>query len=353
MRCVFPVPEWLGRRIKDDVGGTGSPVLYEFKIAPVEYCNLSCRHCYLPYRSRDSCDTDTGLWIRLLDQAKDLGAVTLSITGGEPLLNKDIYKILDHGRKNYFYVELLTNGTLIDKSVAEKLAGLHISSVGLSLYAASANLHDVITGVVGSWDKTIISASLLREAGVTFNISCSLMRDNFDEIEGVESLAREFDCPVYFSPMLLPHLNGDLDPLKFMITDDQARQRTLEQADKPEVVANWKKWVSEEQSVGCGAGRASCYVNSNGSVMACPAIPISAGNAFETPLSDIWRDGEIFLSLREAFNEKKTACHKCSLLKFCMPCYALSFFENGSFWNCSSQCQRMAENWSAVFKGKI
>src|SRR5580658_6887886 len=106
-------------------------------------CNERCVHCYLDHD--DHGEMSTAEIKDLLDQLAEAGVFYLTISGGEILMRKDFFEILEHARLRTFCVRLKTNGVLIRKKQAERLRALGVESVQISVYSHRPEVHDAIT----------------------------------------------------------------------------------------------------------------------------------------------------------------------------------------------------------------
>ena len=158
-----------------------------------DQCNLSCRHCWIsPGFSQDRKD---GISIEYLKktilEAKDLGLQSVKLTGGEPLLYRDIYALLEFLAAEKIKILIETNGTLINKNMLERLKSCEIGLISVSLDACTPEIHDEIRGVKGSFDRTTAGLRMLSECGFNFQIIMTLHRQNHMEIPGLISLCKD------------------------------------------------------------------------------------------------------------------------------------------------------------------
>src|SRR5438067_8903365 len=126
-------------------------------------CNERCVHCYLDHDDRGEMTTEEIKGI--LDQLAEAGVFFLTLSGGEPLMRKDFFEIVAHARALMFNVKVKTNGLLIGEKEARQLLSLGIESVQLSLYSHRAEIHDGITKVKGSLERTTKAIRFLRSQG--------------------------------------------------------------------------------------------------------------------------------------------------------------------------------------------
>ena len=169
----------------------------------IRRCNLTCMHCY-----SISADIDfpgelaTGEVLSVMDDLKAFGVPALILSGGEPLLRKDLFEIAARSKSLGFYTALSTNGTLIDQPLALRIRELGFDYVGISLDGLRET-HDKFRRKPGAFEKSLGALRLLRDMGVKVGVRFTLTRDNAADFEPLLDLVNEERIPrFYFS-----HLN--------------------------------------------------------------------------------------------------------------------------------------------------
>jgi sulfatase maturation enzyme AslB (radical SAM superfamily) len=172
-------------------------------------CNLKCSHCYInaaPKEYTDELTTEEGK--RLIDQICEVSHPLLILSGGEPLLRKDIYELIEYGTQKGLRTGLGSNGTLIDDSVAKKLKQSGIKTVSISIDSYVPENHDDFRGVKGSWRKAINAIEALRENEVLVQVNTTLTQQNYDEIDDIMSLAEKLGVENFHLFFLVPTGRG-------------------------------------------------------------------------------------------------------------------------------------------------
>ncbi len=164
-----------------------------------DLCNLRCIHCYGEFgnsvinKSRILSIND---WKEIIDKLLDIDCKNIQLIGGEPLMHKDFMEILDYSHKKGFKrIDLFTNGTLIDETIAKKLGRYNIN-VRVSVYGHNPVVHDSITKVNGSFEKNRRGLELLKKYSVNTSIAIIIMKENeayLDEIKKyIESIGHKY-----------------------------------------------------------------------------------------------------------------------------------------------------------------
>lgn len=142
-------------------------------------CNEKCIHCYRQALNKKREFLLVNQAKSALEQAKDLGADKVTISGGEALLNPEWKKIIKIANDLGFKITLLTNGTLLKETDADFLANIpQLQRVQISLYSIDAVVHDSITRQQGSCNKTLSAIHLLQERRISCTVVCPVMKEN-------------------------------------------------------------------------------------------------------------------------------------------------------------------------------
>jgi AdoMet-dependent heme synthase len=319
-------------------------------------CNERCIHCYLDH---DDHGEMTTVEIKdLLDQMADAGVFYLTISGGEILMRRDFFEILEHARARTFCVKLKTNGVLIRRKEAQRLRELGVEAVQISIYSHRPEVHDAITKVPGSLRQSIAAVRLLREQGLTVTMANVLMVQNAADYQGVRALAAELDAKFTIDPTITPMMDGDRSILKLNV-DQAALQEVFRNRD---LVGNVEEFCAPPSSVDeealdmlpCSAGHTACYVSPYGDVYPCVQFPLPSGNVRRTKFVDIWRDSPQLKEVRGITLRDMPSCSKCAHGATCTRCPGLAYMEGNmrgpSYQDCEKSYARTgipSENFKA------
>ena len=161
-----------------------------FHLQRVQYevnlvCNLECLHCYCSSSPRAPVGHPTAFVLDVIRQAADLGVIYFDITGGEPLVRKDILQLVESVRDRGMIPSLFTNCTLVTPKVARALRDAGVSSVQTSLDARTPELHDEFRGKRGAFDRAVRGIRALKSVDIPIRVSVSLNRRNVHEAEAM------------------------------------------------------------------------------------------------------------------------------------------------------------------------
>lgn len=311
-------------------------------------CNLGCIHCYIAKKEKRRLLTKEEVF-SILEQLKTIGCLFLTLSGGEIFLRKDFFEIAAYARKLDFALSLFTNGSLINKDIARKIKGLSPFRVEISLYGFKET-HDRITGVEGSFDRTIGGIRLLRENGVRALVKTVLMRQNSAEVWELHSfIERELKVDIrgYGGSFLIsPRDNGSKEPLEYRLTDMQMKNHIAESNrhfNFKRYFTKLKRHVVTDNDSFCGAGRSTCNITPFGEVNPCVQIRIEEDNNLRNKsFIEIWRDNEAFAKIRQLRFRDRKECLGCEDASYCFVfCQGVNLLEKGALTaKISEYCRR-------------
>lgn len=153
-------------------------------------CNERCIHCYIPHEYKTKM-IDSELFYRLIDEAREMNMINITISGGEPLLHKDFISFLKKCREMDMSVNVLSNLTLLTDEIIDEMKRNTLLSVQTSIYSMTPSIHDSITKVNGSFERTKAALLKLKELGIPLQISCPIMKQNLDTFSDVIAFGKE------------------------------------------------------------------------------------------------------------------------------------------------------------------
>ena len=306
-------------------------------------CNLKCPHCYINATTEAlNNELSTEEAKGLIDQISEVSRPLLILSGGEPLLRKDIFELVRYGTEKGLKMGLGSNGSLIDDIAAKKLKEAGIKTVSISLDSSIPERHDEFRGVSGSWEKAVSAIKALRDNDVLVQVNTTVTQDNFDEIDEIMSLAEKLGVENFHLFFLVPTGRGakiaDISPAMYegMIKTTFAKTAKHRLNVRPscapqfmriakDVGLDMRQWIR-----GCIAGLYYCRVYPNGEITPCPYLPIKLGNIREKSFKEIWRTSEVFKALRD-FNALKGKCGVCDYRSLCGGCRARAYGLSSDF----------------------
>ena len=305
-------------------------------------CNERCVHCYLDHR--DHGEMTTTEIKSLLDELAAAGVFFLTISGGEIFLRKDFFEILEHAHARTFCIKLKTNGIMIRKAEAARIRDLGVESVQISIYSHRAEIHDSITEVPGSLQRSIDAIRLLVEQGIHVVMANVLMIHNARDYAGVKGLAAELGAEFIIDPTITPMMDGDRSILSLNIDEAALREVFHNEglAGNVEELCATPQGLNEDDlnSLPCSAGHTACYVSPYGDVYPCVQFPLPSGNVRREKFLDIWRDSPQLNEVRSIRLRDMPSCSQCAHGGTCTRCPGLAYLEGNMRGPSSQDCEK-------------
>jgi len=305
-------------------------------------CNERCVHCYLDHH--DHGEMNTAEIKHLLDELADAGVFLLTLSGGEILLRKDFFEILEHARGLTFCVKLKTNALLIGDREAERIRDLGVDSVQISIYSHRPEVHDAITLVRGSLKRSVDAIRFLKSKGLKVTIADVLMTQNMQDYPGVKALATELGVGFTLDPTVTPMMDGNRSVLNLNV-DEAALKRVFRDeilvGDADAFCAPPRAATEDElRSLPCSAGHTACYVSPYGDVYPCVQFPLPSGNVRKQRFIDIWRHSDQLNEVRSIRLADLPGCSKCVHGSSCTRCPGLAFMEGNMRGPSTQDCEK-------------
>jgi radical SAM protein with 4Fe4S-binding SPASM domain len=290
--------------------------------------------------------------------------VFLILTGGEPLLRKDIWDVAAYAAEKRFTTVFGTNGVLLREREAKLMRERGVLGASISLDSTDPKKHDVFRHLPNAWDGAVRATRVLNDAGLDFSLHMSVTDWNVDEVPAMVDLAKELGAKVLNFFFLVRTGRGrDLTDI-----DAAAYERILTWLAKAQGVGAgppsafedpWSTPVGRADGLlirakcaphfrriiwemnpdspllknyahgSCPAGKYYCRITPAGDVTPCPYMPVSAGNLRATSFGDLWRSAPVFDDLREP--KLGGRCGACEFSKVCGGCRCRAYATYGDY----------------------
>ena len=305
-------------------------------------CNERCVHCYLDHH--DHGEMTTAEIKHLLQDMADAGVFILTLSGGEIFVRKDIFEIIEHARRLMFCVRLKTNATLIGEQEATRLRDLAIESIQVSIYSHRADVHDAVTLLPGSLERSLKAIRFLKAHGLEVIIANVLMTHNAGDYAKVRRLAADLGVECTLDPTITPMMDGDRSVLSLGVDHDALSEvfRDEELVGDAESFCAIPAEVGEDdlESTPCSAGHTACYVSPYGDVFPCVQFPLPTGNIRREHFIDIWRHSTQMNEVRSIRVKDLPTCSSCTHASSCSRCPGLAYMEGNMRGPSSQDCEK-------------
>jgi radical SAM protein with 4Fe4S-binding SPASM domain len=347
-------------------------------------CNLECAHCYMSaFAGADTRgELTTAECRRVIDEIAVVNPnVFLILTGGEPLLRRDIWDIAGYAAEKRFTTVFGTNGVLLREREAKLMRERGVLGASISLDSTDARKHDAFRHLPNAWDGAVRATRVLNDAGLDFSLHMSVTDWNVAEVPAMVDLAKELGAKVLNFFFLVRTGRGreltDIDAAAYeRILTWLAKaqgvgagppsfvQRMLGRAPAAAPVPSafedpWSTPVGRADGLlirakcaphfrriiwelnpdspllrnyahgSCPAGKYYCRITPEGDVTPCPYMPVSAGNLRATSFGDLWREAPVFDDLREP--RLGGRCGACEFSKVCGGCRCRAYATYGDY----------------------
>jgi radical SAM protein with 4Fe4S-binding SPASM domain len=215
--------------------------------------------------------------------------------------------------------------------------------VQVSVYSHRAEIHDGITKVAGSLDRSIAAIRFLKAQGLRVLIANVLMRQNAGDYPGVQALARELGAEFTLDPTITPKMDGDTPVLALRIPTPQLLRVYTDKSLVGEPVAVPPPGEVDPDCLDdtpCSAGHTACYVSPYGDIYPCVQFPLPSGNLRRERFDDIWRHSQQLEEVRRIRIRDLPTCSVCSLNSNCTRCPGLAYMEGNMRGPSSADCEK-------------
>lgn len=329
-------------RIKQWFRGLPQPPVHaEFN--PTRRCNLKCKFCLQWTMGEAKNELSSDEWIRIATELIGLGIKTCLISGGEPFSKPEVtIPLIKELKKNCIEGHLATNGTLMNRKVAEVLIDTQWENVIVSVDSSNTKTHDYLRGKKGVFKRVIANIKMLtklkqarRSSKPNLGFDIVLTKHNFKDIVSIIKLANELKCP---SCTFLTLINYNQEISKFNIGKEQLNQAynimkdakiladklgvqnnldiiirnsILHDAEDIKGVIKKNFNVSNKTPI-CLQPFITIFINGQGIAEPCPSSTQFGVNVREQPIRKVW--------LSENFNLLRKMILKQNLPDFCSKC---------------------------------
>ena len=314
------------------------PHLMNLQMELTSRCNERCIHCYIPHECKNT-DIKPELFYSVLDQCREMCVLELTLSGGEPMLHPQFLEFVKTAKNYDFSLNILSNLTLLNDEIVNVLKISRISSVQTSLYSMIPEIHDKITTIPGSWQKTYDGIMKLVENDIPIQISCPVMKQNKDSFSGVLRFGDKLRVRVQINYSIMAKCDNTTENLENrlsvdevgdvieMILKDGEKYKNLTMTD--DYFKQCAEYKKDPEGIVCGVGISSICMVANGNVYPCAGWQnCVCGNLYEKSLKDIWKNSPKINWLRNLRNKDFKECADCKDQLFCAMCMVRNANEN-------------------------
>jgi radical SAM protein with 4Fe4S-binding SPASM domain len=330
-------------------------------------CNLRCSHCY-----QDSYTDESDFSLEDLKKIADKIFFTMakwnkkgdiSITGGEPLIKKELFPLLNYlnDSDDISRLDVLCNGILITDKIARDLKNIQkLNNVQVSLDGATPEIHDQIRGK-DTFEKALKGIRTLVNHGIDVKVMFTLQQLNKGEIPGLIDLAIREKISGLTIERMVPTGSGR-DKKNSMLSPQELKDTFQFISDRADLEyrnghnlrvlkyrplwininpcrANTDSGINPHEELGaiCSIGYDGLCIMPDASVLACRRLPITIGNLKSDSIEKIWFQSELLCQIRDKHN-LKGKCKNCEYIPRCSGCRSIAYAVTGDYLTEDPQC---------------
>lgn len=286
-------------------------------------CNLNCIHCFQEKTNLKGFK-NLGYLKSIIDDAQKLGIFRVVLSGGESTLHPYFLEIAKYIREKSLSLIIYTNGQKLadDETLLKEIEELYPYKVYLSLYSLTPEIHDSITRVKGSFNKTINTIKYLRKKNINVGINCFVGQNNFDSCLDIIDFCNEIGATYSFDVNFVNNTNKNNS--FFKLNDEQLFSIYTNKKSPIRILntsypSNLTLEELKQQPV-CLGGHSGLTISPDLNVYVCPSLKSSFGNLEKHSLVDIWKGNKETSALTVFKNKKLGTIEGCFEEEYCLFC---------------------------------
>lgn len=321
-------------------------------------CALACLHCRAEAQpKRHPLELTTEECFRVMDNLATFDQKPiLVLSGGDPFMRPDIFELVEYGASVGLTMSVSPSATaLVTRDRLQRLVDLGVSRISLSLDGANATRHDSFRGVEGSFMRTVEAMSTARNVGLAFQINTTVSKHSVRDLPAIEALVASSGAAVWDVFFLVPTGRAQVEDAISPDEHERVFHWLLEQSKsspmqiKTTLAMHYRRVQVQEQLAKMGQdissldsdevkklyrgvpsndGKGILFISHLGEIYPSGFLPVAAGNARRDSVVDIYRNSDLFKSLRNPA-ELKGKCGQCPFNVICGGCRARAYGVTG------------------------
>lgn len=331
----------------------GIPLSGTFELTPL--CSMACKMCYVRMSPEELAATGKRLrtadeWLALAREAKEQGMLLLLLTGGEPFLYPEFRRLYTDLRQMGFVISINSNATLITEETVAWLKENPPQRINITLYGASDATYARLCGHPTGFTQVTRAIELLRDAGISVKLNCSVTPENVCDLEDIIAYSDEHKLVLQATSYMFPPLRRDAESVgrnaRFAAEEcarTEVKIRRLQYG--AENLREYCKAIESHQPVDtplcadcegeglqCRAGKSAFWVTWDGRMTPCGMVNEPAVFPFERDFQTAWQS----LRAQTAALHLPPECASCDAKHYCHTCAAMCYTETGRY-DCKPQ----------------
>jgi radical SAM protein len=346
-----------------------APMLVIWEVT--QACDLACVHCRASAQSeRSEGELSTEQGCRLLDEIRSFGNPLMVFTGGDPLKRPDLYELIRYSVKIGLRTNVTPSATpLLTAEAIEGFQAAGIARMAISLDGPDAATHDEFRGIPGTFDRAMFALRHARDIGLDTQLQTTVTRRNMGRLAEVAEIAKEVRTKMWSlfflivtgraaegDDLLAPEYEQVFEflyelsktaPFGVKTTEAMHYRRYVAQRIKAEhgATENPNAQGVAWRTAGVSDGKGFVFVSHTGEIFPSGFFPVSGGNVLEDSLTDIYRNSDMFVTLRDT-SQRRGKCGICEYRNICGGSRSRAYALSGDFLAEDPRCvyqPRLAE----------
>lgn len=314
------------------------PTLWSIQVEITGKCNERCIHCYIPNSFKDhGMHMPIASFKKLVDEFVEMGGLYITLTGGEALMHEDFIDMLRYCRQKDLQITVLSNLIALTDDIVEAMKEVSVNMVNVSLYSIDPTIHDSITKVSGSCEKTMRAIEKLRENDVPVQISCPILQENLHCFLDVIKYARKLKTKANIDYNIVAQKDESISNLSHRIAVGEVEKVIQTIIDNNPQYTRFLEETpldvtkTDLAAYPCGAALSILNIGSTGDVSPCATWNLSCGNVFKTSLKEVWENSTVIKQIRKTTFASFPKCINCEAAEYCTICMAKNYTEGSDY----------------------
>ena len=317
-----------------------APLLVIWEVT--QACDLACVHCRASAQpERHPKELSTGQGFRLLDEIRSFGNPLMVFTGGDPLKRPDLYDLIRHSVEIGLRTNVTPSATpLLTAEAIERFKASGVSRMAISLDGPDAASHDDFRGIPGTFDRAMFALKHAQKIGLETQLQTTVTRRNMAKLPEIGEIARDVATKMWSLFFLI--VTGRAEQTDDLLAEEYEQvfdfmyelSKTAPFGIKTTEAMHYRRYVAQRmkaehrrapdekasavmwRTAGVSDGKGFVFVSHTGEIFPSGFLPISAGNVLADPLTDVYRNSDLFRTLRDT-GQREGKCGICEYQKIC------------------------------------
>lgn len=303
-------------------------------------CSEMCIHCYNVGATRNAEEQSKRgqreemrieEYKRIIDELYDQGLTKVTLSGGDPFSKAIVWDIIAYIYEKGLAIDIFTNGISVVNDV-KRLADFYPRSIGISLYSDVASVHDSITRIPGSHDRTLAFIEHCSELALPMMLKCCIIKPNVKTYCTVKDVAYKYGALPQFDLNITDSVDGDRCASTFLRLGHEEMELVLRDRDLPYYIGEGTTTtdVVKTDELMCSAGISTLCITPEGNIQPCCAFPMKIGNVRDGSLEEIITHSKTLAWWKNQRIGDCTECHTKPYCVYCQMCAGNNFVAHGN-----------------------